>query len=198
MDSRACKYSHPLTGLRPPKLSREISKFGGDPAKVTIHGQSAGAGSVLQHVVANGGNTQPPLFRAAMLSSPFLPFQYEFNDPIWEVCCALSYVRAVAQACTEHLLESDLPNGVRVIPVCIGSILTDQWTAAMGRSHVSALSTQQLSTMLPTSLSRETSLASSRSSRSLTGALLSSVPPSHSARRSIILCDPSCIVLFLR
>lgn len=41
-----------------------------------------GAGSVLQHVVANGGQTQPPLFRAAMTSSTFLPSQYNYNDPI--------------------------------------------------------------------------------------------------------------------
>ena len=47
---------------------------------------SAGAGSVLQHVVANGGKTSPPLFRAAMTSSTFLPSQYNFNDRIPEVC----------------------------------------------------------------------------------------------------------------
>ena len=52
---------------------------------VTIWGQSAGAGSVLQHIVANGGNTQPPLFRGAIMESPFLPFQYAYNDPITEV-----------------------------------------------------------------------------------------------------------------
>ena len=63
----------------------QIAKFGGDPSKVTIYGESAGAGSVLQHIVAHGGNTQPPLFRASMMDSPYLPFQYEFNDPINEV-----------------------------------------------------------------------------------------------------------------
>ncbi|XP_006458946.1 hypothetical protein AGABI2DRAFT_115910 [Agaricus bisporus var. bisporus H97] len=65
-------------------VQRHISKFGGDPKKVTIWGESAGAGSVLQHVIANDGNTRPPLFRAAISSSTFLPSQYAFNDPIPE------------------------------------------------------------------------------------------------------------------
>jgi predicted esterase len=63
----------------------QISKFGGDPNKVTIWGISAGAGSVLQHVIANGGKTSPPLFRAAITSSTFLPSQYHYNDRIPEV-----------------------------------------------------------------------------------------------------------------
>ncbi|KAH9486198.1 putative secreted lipase [Psilocybe cubensis] len=59
-----------------------IERFGGDPRKVTIWGQSAGAGSVLQHVIANGGRTNPPLFRGAITSSTFLPSQYRYNDRI--------------------------------------------------------------------------------------------------------------------
>ncbi|KAH9481797.1 putative secreted lipase [Psilocybe cubensis] len=65
-------------------VQQHISKFGGDPQKVTIWGQSAGAGSVLQQVIANGGKTDPPLFRAAMTSSTFLPSQYKYNDRIPE------------------------------------------------------------------------------------------------------------------
>ncbi|KAF9000854.1 Alpha/Beta hydrolase protein [Cyathus striatus] len=65
-------------------VQNHIRKFGGDPTRVTIWGESAGAGSVLQHIVADGGHTTPPLFRAAITSSTFLPSQYAFNDVIPE------------------------------------------------------------------------------------------------------------------
>jgi hypothetical protein len=44
-----------------------------------------GGGSVLQQLVAHGGNTQPPLFKAAITSSPFLPSQYAYNHEKPEV-----------------------------------------------------------------------------------------------------------------
>lgn len=63
-------------------VQEHISKFGGDPAKVTIWGQSAGAGSVLQHIVAHDGQTSPPLFNKAITSSLYFPPQYPYDDEI--------------------------------------------------------------------------------------------------------------------
>ncbi|KAI0787376.1 carotenoid ester lipase precursor [Fomes fomentarius] len=49
-------------------VQKYISAFGGDPTKVTIWGESAGAISVALHMIANGGNTEG-LFRGAFMQS---------------------------------------------------------------------------------------------------------------------------------
>lgn len=69
-------------------VQKHISKFGGDPSHASIWGESAGAGSVLNHVLANGRDTQralglaKPLFQAAMGSSVFLPSQFKYDSDI--------------------------------------------------------------------------------------------------------------------
>jgi hypothetical protein len=65
-----------------------------------------GAGSVLQHVVANGGNTQPPLFRAAMTSSTFFPSQYWYNDTIPEVCMPVVSLQAKHIVLTQYIYRN--------------------------------------------------------------------------------------------
>ncbi|OCH92761.1 alpha/beta-hydrolase [Obba rivulosa] len=54
-------------------VQRYIHAFGGDETQVTIWGQSAGAGSTMFHLIANGGDNEG-LFRAAMGDSPSLNY----------------------------------------------------------------------------------------------------------------------------
>ncbi|KAF9255007.1 alpha/beta-hydrolase [Marasmius fiardii PR-910] len=52
-------------------VQRYIGKFGGDPSRVTIWGQSAGAGSTMFHLIANNGDPEG-LFHVAIGDSPSL------------------------------------------------------------------------------------------------------------------------------
>ncbi|THV05673.1 alpha/beta-hydrolase [Dendrothele bispora CBS 962.96] len=64
-------------------LQRYIGKFGGDPSRVTIWGESAGAGSTMYHLLANGGDTGG-LFQAAMGDSPTDTFTPTFDSDFVE------------------------------------------------------------------------------------------------------------------
>ncbi len=55
-------------------IQQNIAKFGGDPNQVTIVGESAGAASVIAHLISN--NSQPLFHKAIVQSMPFsLPYR---------------------------------------------------------------------------------------------------------------------------
>ncbi|KAJ7848481.1 Alpha/Beta hydrolase protein [Mycena olivaceomarginata] len=125
-------------------INRNINKFGGDPSKVTIWGESAGAGSVLQQVVANGGKTKPQLFRGAITSSTFLPSQYNYNDRVPELLFSevVAQVNCSAAGDTLGCLRAaDINNGgffgtFLFVPVVDGTFITQRPTLSLQQSKV--------------------------------------------------------------
>ncbi|CAO2648598.1 Nn.00g078650.m01.CDS01 [Neocucurbitaria sp. VM-36] len=61
-------------------VQSNIGKFGGDPSKVTIAGESAGGAAVLYQAMAYGGKQNQNLFQNVITASPWVPFQHNYND----------------------------------------------------------------------------------------------------------------------
>ncbi|KAJ7432394.1 Alpha/Beta hydrolase protein [Mycena latifolia] len=114
-------------------VHHHIHKFGGDPEKVTIWGESAGAGSVVQHVVANNGQTKPQLFRAAITSSTFMPSQYHYNDRIPE----LLYSEFVTQTnCSKAACSMTCLRAVNASVLETANFITQRPTLALAEGKI--------------------------------------------------------------
>ncbi|KAI0380415.1 putative carboxylesterase [Hypomontagnella monticulosa] len=62
-------------------VQEHISKFGGDPTRVTLGGESSGAGSVFYHATAYGGE-ESNLFNNIIAASPYIAPIYRYNSTI--------------------------------------------------------------------------------------------------------------------
>ncbi|KAL2811858.1 Alpha/Beta hydrolase protein [Aspergillus granulosus] len=79
------EHGQPNVGLLDQRFALEwvqkhISKFGGDPSRVTIGGESAGGGAVMLHTLAYGGRDSH-LFQNIIAASPYSVSMHKYNDP---------------------------------------------------------------------------------------------------------------------
>ncbi|KAI5861375.1 alpha/beta-hydrolase [Durotheca rogersii] len=87
-----------------------IPLFGGDPAQVTAMGQSAGGGSLMHHLVAEGG-TLDPLFSRAILLSPAFEYMWDRAGSVqqtFEKFARLAGCEGEGLACLRKANESAL------------------------------------------------------------------------------------------
>ncbi|KAJ5698618.1 hypothetical protein N7462_000623 [Penicillium macrosclerotiorum] len=80
------KYGKTNAGLLDMRFALEwvqnhIKTFGGDPTRVTIGGESSGAGAVMLQAMAYGGR-EDYLFENIIAASPYTPAQYNYKDAV--------------------------------------------------------------------------------------------------------------------
>ncbi|KAF1979270.1 alpha/beta-hydrolase [Bimuria novae-zelandiae CBS 107.79] len=63
-------------------VQKHVKSFGGDPARVTIAGESAGGAAVMYQAMAYGGAQNVSLFNNIIAASPWVPAQHDYNGDV--------------------------------------------------------------------------------------------------------------------
>ncbi|CZR63734.1 uncharacterized protein PAC_13631 [Phialocephala subalpina] len=113
-------------------VSRNISNFGGDPTKITLGGQSAGAASTHTHTLAAKQKPDTPLFRRSIFQSGSLgcigPSPLSEANETWEKLCQhfaiekdsqISRLERLRTLPTEELMRAQKELGWMAFPVII-------------------------------------------------------------------------------
>ncbi|EAT91291.1 carboxylic ester hydrolase [Parastagonospora nodorum] len=125
-------------------VQANIAKFGGDPSKVTIAGESSGAASVLYQAMAYGGQQKENLFNNVITASPWFPEQYCYDDDEIEdryeafaelagcskandtLACLRSQNTTTLQTASQKVGESRPFGAFAFLPVTDGSFIKDR------------------------------------------------------------------------
>ncbi|KAL5420276.1 hypothetical protein PMIN03_000103 [Paraphaeosphaeria minitans] len=63
-------------------VKKHIKSFGGDPARVTVAGESAGGAAVMYQAMAYSGTQNVSLFNNVIAESPWVPAQHNYDDEV--------------------------------------------------------------------------------------------------------------------